>query len=63
MVDTHAAARMELRSMPGALACLSATGQDAGTKMTDDEMRKALADNTWCGFRMTKDLRLSVSSA
>ena len=37
MVDTYVAARMELRGMPGALACLSATGQDAGTKLTDDE--------------------------
>jgi hypothetical protein len=44
MVDTYAAARMELRSMPGALACLSATGQDAGTKMTDDEMGHLLSD-------------------
>ena len=38
MVDTYAAARMELRGMPGALASLSETGQDAGTKLTDDEM-------------------------
>ena len=44
MADTYSAAKMELRSMPGALACLSATGQDAGTKLTDDEMGHLLSD-------------------
>ena len=45
MVDAHAAARMELRGMPGALACLSATGQDAGAKLTDDEMGHLLSES------------------
>ena len=39
MTDPHAAAQMALRRLPGALACLSATGGDNATSMNDEEMR------------------------
>ena len=44
MSDAFTAAQMELRGMPGALACLSATGQDEGTKLTDEGMAHLLRD-------------------
>jgi hypothetical protein len=44
MADPCAAAQMALRGMPGALACLSATGGDNSTSLNDEEMAHLLRD-------------------
>ena len=44
MTDPYAAAQMALRGMPGALACLSATGGDNATSLNDEEMAHLLRD-------------------
>ena len=44
MTDPYAAAQMALRGMPGALACLSATGGDNATSLNDGEMAHLLRD-------------------
>ena len=44
MTDPYAAAQMVLRRLPGALACLSATGGDNATSLNDEEMAHLLRD-------------------
>ena len=44
LTDTFAAAQLALRSMPGALTCLAATGADAPTSLNDEEMAHLLQD-------------------